>query len=120
MNTPTLGPMPARPLAERAADAWTEAVIHTYFKAYREVLSQLEAEKGTSLLVTIINKLLDRMHRKKIGAHEASISLMDELESKRSRLFVMAAAVEVLIHKLAPGTTVTSVHTLKETMEKAE
>lgn len=120
MNRSTLVPMEVQEkdlaTAKRLAAAWAEGEARTYLKCYQEVMTQLEETQGMSLLVSIVNNLLARMKKERQTVHAAANALMKEVESKRTRMFIMAAAVDVLFNERKAGDKVQSLPTMAETL----
>jgi hypothetical protein len=103
-------------IASRLALAYAEGEAATYLKAYKEVLGQLEEQKATHLLVSVVNTLLKRMAVKGETAYLAGKGLMAEMAAQRSKMFVMAAMVDITLNERKAGEVVTAVGGMKETL----
>lgn len=117
----TFPPMTAeeRATVQRLTDAWNEAEARAYLHAYKEVMVQLQELNSKHILVTIVNNLLSRMERHKLPIHGAAKDLMREMDHPRSRMFVMAAAVDVALHARKPGIKVKQIPDWEETLKAA-
>lgn len=100
------------PLAHKLADAFTEGVATTYAAAYFHVMEELEASEDTKLMVPIVNTLLARMKKDGTAVYPASTAMMAELETKRSKHFVMAAAITIAANNWPAGHSVKQVPAL--------
>lgn len=104
------------PIASRLTLAFAEGEAAAYLKAYKEVLGQLEEQRATHLLVSVVNTLLKRMAVKGELPYLAGKGLMGELEAQRSKMFVMAAMVDVTLNERKAGEVVTAVGGMAETL----
>lgn len=105
-------------LHDRLITAFAEGEAMAYLAAYEEITTQLEKEHAQSLLTTVVNKVLERMLLDNCSVHSASVRVMDELSSLRSKYFVMAAAVDIALNDRKAGTVIERVATAAETLNR--
>lgn len=105
-------------LNARLIEAFAEGEAGAYLSAYEEVTAQLEKEHAQSLLTSVVNNVLMRMITDNCSVHSASIRVMEEMSSLRSKYFVMAAAVDIALNERQPGVIVKKVATAAETLNR--
>jgi hypothetical protein len=118
MSPKTLPPT-NEPIAKRLLDAWREAEARAYLNAFKEVRRELDEMEATHLLAMIVNTMLDLMAKRNLNARAAAHAMMSEMSATRSRMFVMAAAVDVLLHDRKPGSKVEKLPTMEDTLRLA-
>lgn len=103
---------------QRLIAAFTKGLAETYLKAYVEVMTLLEAERATHLLAQVVTRLRGVMAEQKLDVYAAGQVLMSDLESQRSKLFVMAAMVDEALmgHTRTPGKPVVAVLGMREVL----
>lgn len=119
MSLANLAPMSAedKVLVGKLTEAWAEGEARAYLHAYKEVMAQLQEMNSKHLLVSLVNNLLARMKMHKLPIHGAAKDLMREMDHPRSRMFVMAAAVDVAIHRRDPAIKVKQIPDWEETLK---
>lgn len=117
----TLPPMSATEEAtvRRLTDAWAEGEARSYLHAYQEVMTQLQEVNSKHIVANIVNKLLAIMKLRKLSIHAAAKELMREMDHPRSRMFVMAAAVDVALHGRKAGDKVKEIPDWEEALKAA-
>lgn len=97
---------------------WTEEESKLYMRAYQSVMQQLESEKATSLLLSVVNTMLERMAKDGLEVHTASVAMIREMKAERSKFFVMAAAVDIALNDRKAGERVAVLPSMAETLAK--
>jgi hypothetical protein len=121
MTMATFPPMPATEAAavRRLMDAWAEGEARSFLHAYKEVMAQLQELNSKHVVANIVNELLKIMKLRKLTIHGAAKELMKEMEHPRSRMFVMAAAVDVALHARKAGDTVKEIPDWQDALKAA-
>lgn len=104
--------------SRKALLAFAEGQAATYMAAYQEVMQQLERDRATSLLLSVVNTLLARMAKDQQSVFAAGKAMLQELSSPRSAQFVLAAVAEVVLNERKAGDKLTALPTLEETMRR--
>jgi hypothetical protein len=92
--------------------------IKGYLNAYINVMDVLEQEKNRDLLLGPVNMLLQRMLTSKLNAVEAAAQVARTLGTEKGRLFLYAAAVDIMLNDRQPGQQVTTIPTREETFAR--